>query len=206
MALLTVPSTASPVPPHPPRYDRWPVAMRSAARLHGALVPCGPGFRGIGWPETPRVRANALAEYLIGGRVATHLTAAWVWGAARDPGRPIRVSTAGRKRVIVALTEQCRIAQLRLTEGDIHAFGEFRATTPFRTVLDLLHDPEGFGLADEVACRLLVARVDGGWAAVDVHVRTHRRPGRGLARERLDRITRNAAVRGSAAISGEPTH
>ena len=189
------PVTAPPLvpePPNPPRYDCWPIALRSAARLRGALVPCGPGLRGVGWPETPRVRVTALAEYLPDGRVATHLTAAWVWGAARDPGHPLRISTGRRKRVIVTDTEPCRIAQMRLSDGDVSPLGEFRVTTPLRTMLDLLHDPERFGHAEEVACRLLSERVAGGWVAVAEHIDTHRRPFCRIARERLGRIAPHA--------------
>ncbi|MBN9612266.1 MAG: hypothetical protein J0H64_02150, partial [Actinobacteria bacterium] len=105
-------------PPRPPRYDLWPAAVRSAARLHGALVPCGPGYRGIGWPETPTVRASALAEFLSNDRIATHLTAAWVWGAARSPGRPVRVSTRGRRRITLPSTEQLRVSEARLAPED----------------------------------------------------------------------------------------
>ena len=166
--------------------------MRSAARLHGALVPCGPGFRGVGWPETPTVRASALAEFLVDDRIATHLTAAWVWGAARSPGRPLRVSTKARRRVTLPATEQLRVAEARLAPEDSCRLGDFGVTTPLRTMLDLLHDPEDFGPAELVACRVLSQQVPNGWRSVSEHVTEHRRPYRRSAELRLAQI-RSAA-------------
>lgn len=187
-SIVEPPPFRVPPPPRPPRYDLWPVAMRSAARLHGALVPCGPGYRGVGWPETPTVRAAALAEFLVDGRIATHLTAAWVWGAARSPGHPLRVSTRGRRRITLPTTEHLRVAEARLAPQDVTSLGDFAATTPLRTMLDLLHDPEDFGPAELLACRLLSQRVPGGWAGVVEHLAAHRRPYRRSAERRVARI------------------
>lgn len=193
-----------PGPPDPPRYDLWPTALRSAGRLHGALVPCGPGVRGVGWPETPRVRATALAEFIGEDRVATHLTAAWVWGAARDPGRPLRASVPAKRRYTGIDTEMLRVSELRLSESDVTPLGRFAVTTPLRTVLDLLHDPDGFGPVERIACRLLVHRI-GGWAAVAARIEAHRRPYRTAALRRLGRPT-GEGQRSVAPVSMEPRH
>ena len=104
MSRSTSPASPAPPPPttpvgglpDPPRFDLWPEALRSAELRRGTLVACGPGVRGVGWPDSPRVRLAALAPWLSGGRVAAFRTAAWVWGAAREPGRPLRVTTVGR--------------------------------------------------------------------------------------------------------------
>lgn len=171
-----------------PRYDRWPVALRAAERLRGTLVPCGPGLRGIGWPDTPRVRLAALGGWLGQRRVATLTTAAWVWGAAREPGDPLRLSTARRGRHTDAPSREIRVQELCLSPVDVTALGGFAVTTPLRTAADLLHDPEGFDRAHEVAVRLLGAQIEGGLPALAARLADHRRPHRRLAIDRLRRV------------------
>ncbi len=184
-SLVEPPAFRVPDPPEPPRYDLWPVALRSAGRLRGTLVPCGPGLRGIGWPETPTVRAAALAEFLTDGRIATLMTAAWVWGAAKEPGRPIRASTVGGRRKLAADNEMLRTMEIRYTDADIARLGRFGVTGPKRTVVDLLHTSEEFGIAERVACRLLARSFAGGLAGIQAHLSTHRRPHRSRACSRL---------------------
>lgn len=182
------PQLAPPLPreglPDPPRYDLWPPAVRSAWRLSGALVRCGPGLRGIGWPETPRVRLAAIADWLGHDRIASHLTAAWVWGAVREPRDPLQVSMlAGRRRPLASRAD-LRVYELRYGAEDVERFGPFQVTRPMRTALDLLHDPEVFGRREAVACRLLLL-ADGGTAAMARHLAEHRRPHRRLAQARF---------------------
>lgn len=184
--------------PDPPRYDLWPEAMRSAWRLSGALVPCGPGVRGLGWPETPRVRLTAIAAWLRGGRIASHLTAAWVWGAARDPGYPLQVSQLPGRRRPPEAVPGLRIYDLRGAGPESHDFGGLAVTTPPRTVLDLLYDPSGFGAREAIACRLLLRLTEDGGAEISRRIETHRRPHARLARERF------AALAGSPARVRQP--
>lgn len=175
--------------PEPPRYDLWPVALRSAWRLKGALVPCGPGYRGIAWPETPRVRLTTLAPWLADDRVACHLTAAWVWGAARHPGDPLQFSMTRGQRKPTTSDVTTHIHEFRLVSADIHTFGRLSVTTPERTALDLLHSPEGFGRTETVALRLLCQQFDGGVQHLRQHLSVHKRPYRRLAERRLARLS-----------------
>lgn len=185
MTLATLPRTIRSRPhPDPPRFDLWPPALRSAELLRGSLVRCGPGLRGVGWPETPRVRLAALAPWLAHGEVATHLTAAWVWGAAHRPGRPLQVTVRAKRRRRRPDTEWLRVYELRYAEEDTHRFGDFQVTTPLRTTLDLLY-AEGFGRSERVACRLLSRAVDGGASSVLAELRARRRPHRRAALERF---------------------
>lgn len=177
-------------PPIPPRYDLWPPALRSAEVLRGSLVACGPGVRGVGWPETPTVRAAALAHWLEGGRVATHLTAAWIWGASHSPGRPLQVTVRSGSRRRVHNTDWLRVYEMRHTDADIQHFGDYAVMTPFRTVLDLLYEDAPFTLTARVASRLLIRFVDGGVNAVLSHIDTHKRPRKRVARERLALLMR----------------
>ncbi len=179
--------------PSPPRYDRLPVAMQHALRLRGALIPCGPGVRGVGWPDTPRVRLAAIAGVLSGGHVAALLTAAWVWGAATDPGSPLSIAkAAGRSRAHQA--GGAKRYELRLSPADVSVLGEFGATTPLRTILDLLHLSPSFGPDERDACRELMTL-----AAIDAEelrevLLTLRRPHVRLARERFREVADARAV------------
>lgn len=171
----------------PPRYDLLPHTVQRAMRLRGALVDCGPGLRGVAWPEVPRVRLTAIAPALQSGRVAAYLTAAWVWRSTPHPGTPLSVaSPPGSSRH--GLPHGCKRYELRLRTEDVSIIGEFGVTTPLRTILDLVYRPEPYGTIERDACRELYesAHVD----AEEVHVRltTQRRPHGRLARERFHEI------------------
>lgn len=148
-------------------------------------MQCGPGLRAIGWPETPRVRLAALAQWLEGNRVATHLSAAWVWGAARSPGSKIQVATRVGRRGITANNDHLRVYELRYTKADTHTFGHFRVSTPLRTIIDLLYEPTGLDLTERVACRLLMRTLSQGAEEVHTYLDAHPRPYRNRARERF---------------------
>ncbi len=174
--------------PPPPRIDLWPPAVRSAWRLTGAIVPCGPGFRGLGWPETPTVRLAALAEWLRPHQAVTHGTAAWVWGASRTAGDAIEITmVAGRRRPITTAPE-VRVRELRVAPDDLERLGDFDVTTPLRTAIDLLYRSEAFTPADAIACRLLAFRFPGGLHRIRAHIGSRRRPGRTMALERLETL------------------
>ncbi|WP_153002089.1 hypothetical protein [Leucobacter chromiiresistens] len=149
-----------------PRIHEWPPAVRSAERLRGTLVPCGPGMRPVAWPETPRVRLSALAPWLQERYVAIGLTAAWVWGAARSPGDPLQCSTIGRKRPPARRAPGVDVHEHALAAADFVLIGREAATTPTRTLCDLLRSPGPFDVEPRVACRVLLARHPGGRSAV----------------------------------------
>ncbi|MGW9021473.1 hypothetical protein ACWGOE_08340 [Leucobacter chromiiresistens] len=162
-----------------PRIHEWPPAVRSAERLRGTLVPCGPGMRPVAWPETPRVRLSALAPWLEERYVAIGLTAAWVWGAARSPGDPLQCSTVGRKRPPARRAPGVAVHEHALAAADFARIGRESVTTPTRTLCDLLRSAGAFGVESRVACRILLAREPGGrravQAALDAGSSRHRR-------------------------------
>lgn len=188
MPALMTPPLAPHSAPEPPRFDGWPPAVISAAVLRGTLVRCGPGVRGIGWPETPRVRALALAPWLSRRRIAVHLTAAWVWGAARSPGHPLTVSMPNGHREGPGTRPDRVTLHLRCGPEDIEGFGPCAVTTPLRTLVDLLHAGDALSRHRAVACRLLVPLVPGGVDAVRARLASRRRPHRRAATERLARL------------------
>lgn len=169
----------------PPRIDRWPVAVRSAARLRGALTACGPGVRGIGWPESPAVRLVALAAWIGPDLAACGATAAWVWGARRDPGRPLHATVLGGRRAGRLGSSSLKVHEYRLSDDDLVEFDGLRVTSRLRTAEELLfHEPE-FGSAERASCRLLVLGVTAGAEALHARVEGSRRPHRARARSRL---------------------
>lgn len=181
--------------PSPPRYDLWPVPMQYAMRLRGALLRCGPGFRGAAWPDSPRIRLATLGHRLSERQCASHLTAAWVWGAIDSPGTPLCIANpAGSLRHAPAEPGIRRIG-LRLTQDEVDTFGGFGVTTRLRTLSDLLHDDRRFDEAEATACIELLHST--GLSAQEFRSRldSRRKPHRRLAAQRLQEIVRIAPVR-----------
>lgn len=144
----------------PPRYDLWPVSMLHALRLRGALLRCGPGFRGAAWPAGPHVRLAAIGRWLDDKHCAAFLTAAWVWEAIDDPGSPLRVAgPAGSRRH--SQSPELRRCGLRLRSDETVRLGEFQVTTRLRTLIDLLHDEHHYGAREAQASHGLVTMILG---------------------------------------------
>ncbi len=168
-----------------PRFERWPDAVRSAELLRGTLVRCGPGVRAVGWPETPRVRAAALAPWLTPGRIAIRMSAAWIWGAARRPDAPLELSTAGRRRPGPGAHRDHLLHQFAYDDAALRSLDDFTVTGPEQTVYDLLRMPAGFTRRHAVACRLLLQLVPDGRAGVEERLERQHSHYRALARSRL---------------------
>lgn len=155
--------------------------------LRGDLVRCGPGVRGIAWPDTPTVRLTALAPYLLDDRVASHLTAAWVWLATAELAEPVQIATSPQRGHAVRHADS-RIAQLAFAEHDTERLGDFLVTTPARTAFDLLHDPALTGSSSFAATRRLLRLVPDRGAALSEQLARERRPYTRLARKRFATI------------------
>lgn len=194
MALPTSPpratSASHPIAPtHAaiPRTDLWPVAIRSAELHRGTLVRCGPGTRPVGWPETPRVRAHALAPWLTEQRIAVQRVAAWIWGAARDPGTPLHFAMRGSRRAFRTASRIVELHEFQFVPGDLVPLDQALVTSPLRTVFDLLRSPADFTRTDHVACRLLLGRAPDGAERLHERLRSAGRPFRAQALARLER-------------------
>lgn len=179
---------------HPPRYDTWPLPVQHAMRLRGALIPCGPGMRGAGWPDNPKVRLATLGAHLEHGLVAAYLTAAWVWDASPTPGAPLSVAApAGSARWPVS--PEAHRFEFRFTPGDTMKLGNFGITSPRRTLLDLIHRPDIFDASTHEACRNLLNLLRGTREQVVEEIESTRRPHARLARERLHALLAHRALR-----------
>lgn len=140
-----------------PRHDLLPATVQRAELIRGTLVPCGPGLRGVGWPDTPLVRAAALAPWFSPHRTALLLTAAWVWGAAHAPGVPLEFASAARAGRSDEYGVPVRSRQLQAPDERVHLLGTRRVTTPVATVADLLRLSTQLTRAHLIACRVLAA-------------------------------------------------
>ena len=152
--------------PNPPPVHLLPPAVRSAERLRGTLVPCGPGFRPVGWPDIPRVRAAALAGFCSSRSTVTLDAAAWVWGARRAPGLPVDVASPGGGTAAERFNPALRTHDLSFATGDVIRFGQVGVSSPARTLYDLLRMRNEFTASERACCRLLLRLVPGGTAAI----------------------------------------
>lgn len=159
--------------------------VRSAERLHGTLVPCGPGMRPVAWPESPRVRLQALAEICPPQLVITLGTAAWVWGAARTAPLPLDVACGVHGASSSRFNTLLSLRNLVFRPSDVQDFGVFSVTSPERTVTDLLRLRERFHSSDRAVCRLLIRLVPGGLQAIRAQLGERASPHSRRALQRL---------------------
>ncbi|KIP53045.1 hypothetical protein [Leucobacter komagatae] len=188
-------------PLHAPRVDHWPPALRSAAVLTGTLVPCGPGLRPVSWPESPATRCAAIGGLLAERYAAVEDTAAWIWGASRSPGQPIRlVSLRGRAPAsfsIVSSEMPVLVSTFRLAPGDLVEVAGYRVSSRARTAFDLLRAPSEFTVARRAACRLLFRSERGIAEQVAERARQASRVDSGRAQARLRALLADAAQPGA---------
>ena len=168
-----------------PALEAWPVAVRAAERLRGTLVRCGPGLRPVGRPEVPSLRLAALEPWPGPAYVAVHLTAAWVWGAARGPGETLQLSTAGGRRAGDRAGAGVSVHEFRCDPAEVVRFGRRSVTSPLRTVYDLLRLGRRFDAEARVACRLLLNASPDAREGVRARLDATRDPRRRLAISRL---------------------
>ncbi|MGO3146541.1 MAG: hypothetical protein ACTIJ6_02560 [Leucobacter sp.] len=143
--------------PIAPAVSHWPQTLKSAAALLGTLTTCGPGFRPAAWPPTPATRCAALTEYLTPRFVAIGMTAAWIWGAARERRTPLELSTRSGRVPSTSENRLVAYRQFKFRSEDVAYFGEYAVTHPTRTAYDLMRSADNFDTPRRVACRLLIA-------------------------------------------------
>ncbi len=176
----------------PPRYDLFPKSLQSALILRGALRRCGPGVRGVAWPDTPTVRLAALAQYLHSERIACHLTAAWVWHALPDAPEPYCVATSPGRGHATTLPGT-RIMQFSFREDEVAKLGHFLVTSPQRTLYDLLHQPHSLSELEREAARVLLGKLSDRGAALRAQLHNERRPYGKRASTRLATIMKTSS-------------
>lgn len=118
------------------------VAELHAAKLDGALLPIGDGFRAIDRPDGRPQRLAALLPTLPARVVVSEESAAWVWGALADAPEPLRLSAALRQRARLIVSTTMIVREVRFTPGDIVMLdadggGAVAVTSRVRTAVDL---------------------------------------------------------------------
>lgn len=171
----------------PPRYDLIPRSVQNAMVLRGDLVRCGTGVRGIAWPDNSTVRLTAIAPFLFDDRIASHLTAAWVWLAIPELPEPLHIATSPKRGHAIRFLNS-RVAQLTFGKNDVTQLGSFSVTTPHRTAFDLLHSPSAQSPIEFNALQQLVTSLPDRGEALSEQVALERRPYAQLARQRIATI------------------
>ena len=190
----------SPVPQRAadPRFihARWPRSVRSAERLWGHLVPLGPGLIPRNVRDSPATRRFALAHLLTERVVASHLTAAWIWGMVPAVPLPLRgLRRPTRRRQFGDPREDdpsISVQYSRFYDGEIRYFDAFGVTSTVRTLCDLLRDRSSLDAESSAirVCGSVMSRDPALRARVAEALAERRHPERALAVERLERAVR----------------
>jgi len=106
------------------------------------------GYLPPGAASTPQLRARAAAcaipppvrQRVVAGR----LTAAWIYGCAREPDRIALLVDASRRVSSLRATRGCSFHEVKLGPFDVVSLGGLMVSSPLRTAVDIaLHvDPE----------------------------------------------------------------
>lgn len=118
------------------------IAELHAAKLDGALLPIGDGFRSIDRPDDRAQRLAALLPTLPERVVVSEESAAWVWGALAEAPEPLRLSAALRQRARLTVSTTVIVREVRFRPGDIVALDAgggamVSVTSAIRTAVDL---------------------------------------------------------------------
>lgn len=99
------------------------------------------GYVEPGTRATPQLRARAAAcaiPLVIRQRiVAGRMTAAWIYGCAREPDRLALLIDANRRVSSVRSTRGCTFHEVRLGPFDVVSLGGLMVSSPLRTALDI---------------------------------------------------------------------
>lgn len=117
--------------------EQLSLAELSAARLDGHLIEVDAAYMPADTVETPSARAASLGPLLRDLMAATHLSAAWVYGAISDPPTRHTVQRAVQHRIHGVIHRRLHYRDTNLPEDDLYRIGGVFVTTPARTAADL---------------------------------------------------------------------
>lgn len=172
--------------------DDLPLAELCAARLDGDLSDLHGAFVPLDEPDSPALRARALAIDVDRSLILERRSAAWVHGAVAAPPREPQLCRSITARG-TAQPGPRRIRELVISRDELVEFHGVRCTSHVRTAFDLLRDADETD--DEVAC--IVGRLHAADDELEAALRarlhaTPRLPFRSLALARLDRALARA--------------
>jgi hypothetical protein len=141
----------------PTLFDRrvLPLAELLALCLDGQLYRVGDAFASADTPDTPALRAQALALTLPRRAIPERATAAWIHGTrSSPPANPqVCVDPSNRGSRLPAGIDG---RQRKLGPSETAPVGPLRVTTPFRTAADLLLSNAAFDSAAAMEVRHLL--------------------------------------------------
>lgn len=169
--------------------DLSPVELQ-AARLDGEVYDLAGAFCLIGELETPAHRARAVLGARSSRLIADLRTAAWVWGAAREPERhEFAVTPDARARLAPAAHASVR--EIVFEPGDVVDLDGHRVTSAIRTVVELARRPDDY---DPELVREVCSVGDVGVGdALDLLAARPGIPGKRLAEQRLSALRSGAS-------------
>ncbi|MFC9353030.1 hypothetical protein [Arthrobacter sp. NPDC057013] len=190
----------------------WPELQSMAADgvltqlyQHGYTVP--------GTAASPQLRARAAAHGVpapVRRRVvAGRMTAAWIYGCAREPDRLALLVDAKRRISSLRSTRGCTLHEVRLGPFDVVSLGGLMVSSPLRTALDIALHVEAERAVP--ALRLLLKKPE-----LDVRLRLlvlaveamPRLPHKNAALEKLSLLASPAVARGPVDVEHpvDPPH
>jgi hypothetical protein len=190
----------------------WPELQSMAADgvltqlyQHGYTVP--------GAAASPQLRARAAAHGVpapVRRRVvAGRMTAAWIYGCAREPDRLALLVDAKRRISSLRSTRGCTLHEVRLGPFDVVSLGGLMVSSPLRTALDIALHVETERAVP--ALRLLLAKPE-----LDVRLRLlvlaveaiPRLPNKNAALEKLSLLASPPVARGPVDVEHpvDPPH
>ena len=116
--------------------ERLSAAELCAARLDGHLVELGEGWIPADAVETAALRAASLRGLVGTTLAATHLSAAWVHGAAPEPPARHTLQRAVARRLHQVIDRRVVYRDLRVDPDDLQRIGGVLVTDPVRTLAD----------------------------------------------------------------------
>ncbi|MFF2052030.1 hypothetical protein ACFVU2_10565 [Leifsonia sp. NPDC058194] len=133
-----------------------PLAELLALCLDGQLYRVGESFATTDTPDTPALRAQALAATVPRRAIAERGTAAWIHGTrSSPPPRPQICLDPSRRGTRVPVAVDGR--QRTLKPGEARPIGPIAVTTPLRTAADLLLSAPVFDEPEALEVRHLLA-------------------------------------------------
>lgn len=164
-----------------------PLAELLALCLDGQLYRVGESFATPDTPDTPSLRARALAAAVPRRAIAERATAAWIHGTrSSPPPRPQVCLDPSRRGTRLPRSVDGR--QRTFARDETIPIGPIAVTTPLRTAADLLLSASAFGEAEALEVRHLLSLADEPPESLDVYVPRTRRGGSTRAVRRIQLV------------------
>lgn len=176
--------------------------------LDHVVVPVfGQAFRSVAEPETPALRAAAMASLVpdnLAGRAALgRMSAAWVYGCAPRPAIVCLLISSGHRSSALPARSGCSLHEVRLDSLDVERLGGTQVTCALRTAVDVavtesaeLATATLWSLANSASLNCPLGRIRAAVAAAS-HV-----PGKRRALELIDDMLAGGRAWGQAATEG----